>query len=182
MIYYTGIGSRETPDNIMDEMSRLASHFASRGWTLRSGGADGADTAFEWGCRGGRQKDGSVGAMEIFLPWKRFNNNTSDLFDIPDAAYEITKQYHPAWERLTTPVRKLMARNAQQVLGKNLDSPSTFVVCWTPDGCTNHETRNQKTGGTGQAISIASESGIPVINLQTDDALDRIKYIIMELT
>lgn len=176
MIYYTGIGSRETPDNILEEMGRLAGHFASRGWTLRSGGAPGADTAFEWSCCGAK------GAMEIFLPWKRFNNNTSDLFDIPDAAYQISKQYHPAWERLTTPVRKLMARNAQQVLGKNLDSPSTFVVCWTPDGCTSHETRKQKTGGTGQAISIASESGIPVINLQTDDSLERIKYLITELT
>ena len=175
MIYYTGVGSRETPQSIMEEMLRIAQKFGKLGWTLRSGAAPGADGAFEIGC------DSVLGPKEIFLPWANFNSNPSPHFEIPDRAYEISSRYHPAWVRLKTPVRRLMARNAQQVLGKNLDSPSSFVVCWTPDGCTNHESRTQATGGTGQAISIASAHNIPVINLQTEDAIDRLQYILTEL-
>ena len=176
MIYYTGIGSRTTPEDILVKIDCYAMLFAmAKKWTLRSGGADGADAAFEKGCTDVK------GRKEIYLPWRGFNGNASPLFDIPDAAFELSAKYHPAWNRLTTPVKRLMARNAQQVLGENLDTPSTFVVCWTPDGCTNHASRTQATGGTGQAISIASEHGIPVINLQTEDAHARLGYIIKEL-
>jgi hypothetical protein len=38
MKYYTGIGSRETPDHIQTDMFILAGE--SFGWTLRSGAAD----------------------------------------------------------------------------------------------------------------------------------------------
>jgi hypothetical protein len=175
MIYYTGIGSRTTPEDIITEMADLASFFAARKFTLRSGGADGADLAFELGCNYAK------GAKEIYLPWKRFNNSNSELHHIPDQAFVIAAAYHPAWTRLKEPSKKLMARNVQQVLGKNLDTPSSFVVCWTPDGCTSHETRSQKTGGTGQAISIASKSKILIFNLQHKDAIEQIEKFTMEL-
>ena len=161
MKYYAGIGSRETPLNILVLMKFIALDLSAAGYTLRSGGADGADLAFESGTT---QK-------EIFLPWKGFNNNTSLLFDIPEKAHEISSVHHPRWQYLREPVKKLMARNAQQVLGKNLDSPVEFVICWTPDGCTKGSERTNTTGGTGQAISIASAFSIPVYNLQRE--LDR---------
>lgn len=175
MIYYTGIGSRTIPNHILQEMHQLGIFFAIKNWVLRSGGADGADIAFEWGCNIAK------GQKEIFLPWKGFNYNSSELYDIPNEAFKISEHYHPAWNALSDPVKKLMARNAQQVLGKNLDSPSTFVVCYTQDGCTTHQTRTQTTGGTGQAISIASECGIPVFNLQNKFAIDEIQEFIQDI-
>ena len=53
--------------------------------------------------------------------------------------------------------RKFHARNCYQVLGKDLQSPSNFVLCWTPGGAV--------TGGTGQALRIAIDRGIPVFNM-----------------
>ena len=50
MIRYSGIGSRETPDNVLVVMEKLGAAFAKKGFVLRSGGADGADSAFERGC------------------------------------------------------------------------------------------------------------------------------------
>lgn len=157
-MYYAGIGSREVPQEAKWEIHKIAYSLANERWTLRSGGAPGADIAFEYGC--------GDGAKEIFLPWKNFNENPSLLFDIPDKAFEISAQHHPRWKFLREPIRRLMARNAQQVLGKNLDTPVEFVVCWTPDGCTKGEERTKDTGGTGQAIAIASAHNIPVFNLQ----------------
>lgn len=46
---YAGIGSRQTPDDILELMHRIGSTLAINGFTLRSGGAVGADTAFEQG-------------------------------------------------------------------------------------------------------------------------------------
>jgi hypothetical protein len=47
------------------------------------------------------------------------------------------------------------------ILGKNLDEPVKFVVCWTPGG--------KVVGGTGVAIQIAHKNNIPVINLFKDE-------------
>ena len=64
---YAGIGSRETPAHVLEIMATVANEMATRGWTLRSRRADGADSAFEAGAR-------SVnGPMEIFIPWSGFN-------------------------------------------------------------------------------------------------------------
>lgn len=55
---YAGIGSRSTPDDVIDKMHVLGEHFAHKGWLLRSGAADGADSAFEHGCdNGGGEKE-----------------------------------------------------------------------------------------------------------------------------
>ena len=45
--YYTGIGSRDTPMPIMYLMDRVATYIGSKGYTLRSGAAAGAASAFE---------------------------------------------------------------------------------------------------------------------------------------
>lgn len=147
---YAGIGSRQTPDEICAVMTRTAARLSARGLVLRSGGAQGADQAFERGVP-------TDGKMEIFLPW-RSSTHASTLCHPPPKSFEIAQAFHPAWDRLSAAARKLMARNCQQVLGRNLDDPSKFVLCWTRDG--------GPTGGTGQAIRIAMAHRIPVFNLQ----------------
>ena len=46
---YAGIGSRETPPRVFKQMTDIARTLAGRGWRLRLGGAEGADTAFSAG-------------------------------------------------------------------------------------------------------------------------------------
>lgn len=137
------------------------------GWVLRSGGAQGADSAFERGC------DIVGGKKEIFLPWKEFNNNPSFRFNIPREAYDLALQYHPnpVWLKQSNHVIRLMARNMQQIFGHNLDVNTRFVVCWTQDG--TEKVTTAKTGGTGQAIRAAVSNGIPVFNLMRSGAVER---------
>jgi hypothetical protein len=164
IMYYTGIGSRETPATILATMTALALKLEHDGWILRSGAAPGADSAFEEG----------VQAKDIYLPWPGFQGSTS-LFQGPKPeAFEIAAPHHPYWDKLSFPVKKLMARNAHQVLGTQLDSPSDFIVCWTPDGCKSQAERTSSTGGTGLAISLADSLGIPVFNLRNTDDLSTI--------
>lgn len=47
--YYTGVGSRNTPQDMMKLMTQVVTKPETLGYSLRSGAADGADTAFENG-------------------------------------------------------------------------------------------------------------------------------------
>lgn len=145
---YAGIGSRTTPLPIQRGMTRIAQRLAARGFTLRSGAADGADTAFEAG----------AGAKEIFVPWKGFGASKEGVvIPLTNESVALTRRFHPAYDRLSPAVRRLMIRNAHQVLGADLESPVAFVLCWTPGG--------RGEGGTGQAIRIARAHDIPVFDL-----------------
>lgn len=173
---YTGVGSRETPQKIQDLMANLASEFHSLGYVLRSGAAEGADVAFEKGA--GKQK-------EIYLPWNGFRGRRHGvdgaILYTSNEALKMAIEHHPAGEKMSPVVRSFMTRNVFQVLGMNLDSPSEVVICWTRDGCESAKTRRFKTGGTGQAIAVASSLGIPVINLANNDALARIEAFLNRL-
>lgn len=151
--YYTGIGSRETPLDIGLKMAGIANMLGKQGYTLRSGGADGADTYFEQGC--------GLQPKEIYLPWKNFNKNPSDLFEVSNEALNIAKSIHPNWTNLTHGAKLLHARNVYQVLGKDLQTPSSFLICWTKKG--------ESVGGTRTAIELALKKGIPVYNLAVRD-------------
>jgi hypothetical protein len=67
----TGIGSRDTPRDVLDTMTNLMYELHKDGWILRSGGASGADDAFEKGIlnyTGKIEED----YAEIFIPWNNF--------------------------------------------------------------------------------------------------------------
>jgi hypothetical protein len=157
-VFYTGIGSRTTPASVLRDMEHIAQGFASKGWVLRSGGAAGADSAFERGA-GDR--------VQIFLPWRGFRDSASKFTAPSDAAMQLAGRFHPAWEHCSPTARKFHARNAHQILGPDLDSPSSLVVCWTPGG--------ELVGGTAQALRMATHYGIPVFNLGSSQGLPALR-------
>lgn len=165
MNIYTGIGSRSTPPHICTVMTSLAVFLSWRGWVLRSGGADGADTAFE---EGGNDK-------EIYLPWPHFNNNPSRICRVTEEAITESLKFHPTPHKLSNAVRKIMGRNLYQVVGLDFKSPSKFVVCWTPFPTEDALDPKLGIGGTGQAIRIANHYCIPIYNLREADAIDKLK-------
>lgn len=156
---YTGVGSRQTPFEVRKLMTRIAFFLERRGYVLRSGGAVGADSAFEAGVSDSSMK-------EVYLPWRGFNTKVSRYEGVDPKALEMAARFHPAWDDLSTGARELHARNCYQVLGRNLDAPSRFVVCWTKAG--------RAVGGTAQALRIAAHYGIPVFNLGNDKHLSHV--------
>lgn len=167
-IYYAGIGARKTPKNILELMSNIGEHYAKCGFILRSGGADGADKAFEIGC------DRVNGKKEIYLPWKGFNGSTSEFILSSNEAYKIASEFHPSWDYLKSSVKGLHARNTHQILGSDLKTPSKFVVCWTEKGL--------DIGGTAQAIRLARGSGIKVFNIGAYENLRDFKLDLLNYT
>jgi hypothetical protein len=166
---YAGVGARKTPRDVLHLMTRIAVKLDEWGWGLRSGGAEGADEAF----------DHAVSRAEIYLPWPKFAANRNRTHPLPTGpeittygrptvtARDIAAKHHPRWTDLEQGVRKLHARNAHEILGRDCASPSAMVVCWTPDGSTGITTAH--TGGTGQAILIAIGYRVPIFNLARPD-------------
>jgi hypothetical protein len=175
---YTGIGSRRTPTPIRELMSAVASRMANDRWTLRSGGAAGADQAFQAGAAQ------AGGAIELYLPWPTFQSaNLERLGAVTvclqrpaPAAAAIAARWHPSWDALSLAARSLHARNSHEILGVNLDAASSFVLCWTPDAGLDGSAPT--SGGTGQALRIAVAHGITVFNLARPDHERRIRSLL----
>ena len=154
---YAGIGSRETPHDILELMTAEAGRLVYEDEAvLRSGGAKGADKAFELGC------DVTLGDKEIFRTdtfVKRYDNVEKSHGYDPDnweRAFDLAEEYHPNWGACSGFARKLHARNGFIVLGERLNDPVDFIVCWTEGG--------KLKGGTAQALRIAKDYDIPVLN------------------
>lgn len=159
--YYTGVGSRETPLEIIELIKIIARKLSLMGYILRSGGADGSDNAFEIGC------DVVNGKKDIYLPWRGFNKSNSPLFNVCPKALDLASKIHPAWGKLSQGAKKLHARNCYQVLGEDLNEPSKVLICWTKNG--------EKIGGTRTAIVLAEQNNIPVYNLAITEHLNKLK-------
>ncbi len=170
--YYAGIGSRKTPPEERNRIREIALELNRQGYTLRSGGADGADTYFEEGAT----------KKEIFLPWDGFNKRPISKDASPgatyfqgatDAAVALAQRVIDGFEDRNVAVRMILARNMHQVLGEDLRTPVEFVVCWTPEG--------KVIGGTGHAIKLARSRGIPVYNLARPSDVAKLRKKIFQV-
>ncbi len=170
--FYTGVGSRDTPPEILTMMMLIGFKMAESGYILRSGGAKGADSYFYYGAIQWLMKTVPTGKdfANIYLPYNGFNRNTkddlSDAFsvftDYPlhEAAVHLASKIHPAWDRCSDFAQKAHGRNCFQVLGHELNKPSRILFCWAPP-LSNGEVK----GGTATAWKLAGIVGIKRINL-----------------
>ncbi len=160
---YAGIGSRRTPQPILNLMAQLGHAFASLDWTLRSGNCLGADQAFQQSANAVDPK-----LVELYLPWKGYEAKAikpdNAVYTANSQAFSTAGEFHPAWNRCGNVARKMHARNAQIIMGHSLAQPAGLVICWTPGG--------KETGGTGQGIRIAGVYGVPVFNLALESGRD----------
>ena len=150
MKIYAGIGSRETPDNILLLMTKISSTLEDMGYILRSGGATGADTAFESG---------------IVIP------NNKDIIYPHEATLEgidLASKLHPAWDRCDNDARMKHGRNSMIILGRDLLQPVNFVICWTEDA--------KLKGGAAMGIRIANLYKIPVFNLADPTTIKKLNF------
>lgn len=162
-LIYAGVGSRETPDHILDLMETFARLVAEQGnWVLYSGNAVGADRAFQTGACMGK------GQAIVFLPWERYKvggwastfvtPTSSTLFSNIKKMREMGVLEQSHINRLTEGGMKLHGRNYHQILGYGNQYPrASLLVCWTRDGL--------DVGGTATAIKLARVSGLTVKNL-----------------
>jgi hypothetical protein len=158
--YITVIGSRETPEWVLEEMKRIMNEHIEEGYIVRSGGAAGADHV--------ATQFAPPEYREIYLPWDSFNglyHNGKDIlrWDFSPVKKDATATAQEVRDILGAPPLtkqshiNFHSRNMMQVLGYNLDTPSDVVLCYT-DGA-------RMIGGTASAIMLARLLEIKIINL-----------------
>lgn len=173
---YAGIGSRETPEDILCIQFRLGKTLCDIGWHGLSGEAPGPDQVYHEGAKQSRRYK-EVG-FTAFLPWSGFEKAWHD----PSKGYWDLKRtgfIKRAWwlgigARGTDAGLKqggiaMHSRNAHQILDVDMRSPVQFVSCYArPKGKEGHV-----HGGTGTAVALAMHFHIEVLNLYTDEAMGR---------
>lgn len=140
MKFYAGIGSRQTPEDVLLLMTEISVWMGERGFCLRSGGAIGADSAFQ-----------------LMPDMLRFPVEIFKAIDCTNEAMEYSAKFHPNWNACSNYAKSLHGRNAMILLGEDLKTPVEMVICWTPNG--------EEVGGTGQALRIAKYNNIKIANL-----------------
>ena len=177
-VYYTGVGSRKVTHKQGYELHNTAIRLHRLGLCLRSGGATGADSYFEAGvdnnwCDSLSSNDNP---SEIFVPYLGFGCKGYKITHLPSRyiplsaideslvqkARSIARDVHPAWGKLTDAGRALHVRNIFQVLGRDLETPSSFLLCAAPY---TDKKNGTPTGGTRTAWMIAKQHGIDCYNL-----------------
>lgn len=152
---YAGIGNKKTPENIINIIKIVAILLSHDKYVCATGACTGADQAFA---------EGTImanGFVHLHVPWESYeigwrsklkgHIRTFVLKDDDVEAYNTVAIFHPAYHKLSPSVKALHARSY------NIVKNASFMVCWTEDG--------QVTGGTGQAIKIATYFHLPIYNL-----------------
>jgi len=153
---YAGIGNRDTPDEILELMTKIASRLAVHGYTLMSGGAKGADNAFESGTA--FKRVWTVKDMTSMHGQPGYEAHRKTAID-----------HHPAWWRINSPyVQDLFVRNVYIVRGTQYWPSASFIICYCKD---------ENKGGTAHSLKVARDVNIPVYNLAKGDPQDVLKTL-----
>ena len=171
---YAGVGSRRTPPDILDAMADIAQTLGDAGTTLSTGGAYGADKAFETGAL---RTDAPI---TVHTPWPGYNGyrpgrdpetdidvvHPKSTESVQGRSYaELAREHHPYWNRCSRGARALFVRNVS-ILAGALDGddgtlPVRAVIAYTPNGLPV----GREAGGTGHTLRTADSLGIPCVNL-----------------
>lgn len=167
---YTVSANQDIPDNISDILTSVVKRFSEADYTLRTGGNKGVDDLLESLSK----------RTEIHLPWRGFNDKQSKFTFNTKNSFEIAKQFSPVYENMKDSVKAMLARNVRMMLGKDLKSPTMFLITWTADGAESASERTGKTGFAGHLIAMASAMRVPVYNLSKPNTLDRIQQYLSQ--
>jgi len=165
-LIYSGVGSRKTPLEICQIMTKIGEKLQNKGYILRSGAAIGADKAFE---KNVNPKNKCIYTVQNYdYSQENYDFCYNELISVWDKNLPFDE-----YENYS---KILLLRDINQVLGsKNtVLEKSKFLICYTP-----HERYElsppYSVGGSRIAIRCALKHGIKVHNLVNPETLKTVK-------
>lgn len=174
---FAGVGPRNTPSDVLAEMTAMGELFASLNWIGCSGFGQGADQAWLEKVPHKQQ--------EVWLPWGNYNRAQLDTDKekrfrilVPTEVMNsiASKHYAQNWNAASQGVRLLMMRNVAIMLGNHGNQPVDLVAYWQSE-----ENEFSMFGGTNHGIRVAVEAGIPCFNIRKQKDVDAMSAFVEKL-
>lgn len=162
-------GNYNAPENIVDAIREFGDLIQKSGYVIRASSMNGFDKMVMDNFRD----------AEFHIPWKGFGDctNPKSSYD-SDQCKEFAKRYLPEWSSLKESHQAFWGKNVRLVLGKNLDAHAYAAVVWSDDGVEGPSNRGQRSGHAGHVAALCHACGIPVININNPNAIQRLRDII----
>ncbi len=145
------------PQEAKDKMFVLASKLINKGFTVR---VNGDDKSFLE-----RLTSLSSKFVEIYIPWRNFNEIDSKHYYNTLTANHIAQTNFSAWDKIPDAVKKFMARNVRMIFGDKNNSITMALVTWSQDGANKAHEVNKETGRASFIIKTAATYHFSVVNV-----------------
>lgn len=169
---YAPIGvfvDRAFPQEVKDRLRGVIIKLVSKQFTVRVNGDDKDFIA--------SLKDISETNLEIYIPWKPFNDIETKHYFNTESSKLIAAKFFPAWDKIPDSAKAFLARNMRLLFGDKNNSCVKALVTWSEDGASRTSEISQSTGKSSQIIRAATYYSTPVFNVQkagTEDALAKV--------
>lgn len=162
-------GNYGAPDSLIPVIREIADICRNAGLTIRASSMDGFDKLVM----------NNVPDAEFHIPWKDFGGvtNAKSTFN-SEICKEFAKRTLPEWGGLKESHQAFFCKNVRLVLGKNLDSHCQVAIIWSEDGVEGPANRGQRSSHAGHIAALCHACGIPVINLNNPNAVQRLRNLI----
>lgn len=182
--YAAIVGSRNTPEIILEYLIRIGRTLTDMGYAISSGDAYDADRAGwygalqakrfrEVGCRifvNKSYRNGyPIGSFTGFIDSRQFTG-------VQPMAEAIALKARGTFAGLNKWGIELHTRNVYQILGSTLEERVEYCILYAPT-----VGKDRVSGGTNTAFQIAKTTGVPtIINLYTEEGLEWAKAFLAE--
>jgi hypothetical protein len=153
---------RDFPDEIKEKFYTVISKLVAKKYTVR---INGDDKEFA-----NKVKSLSDKFIEIYIPWKGFNDIETKHYFNQLTAKHIAQSNFIAWDKIPDPVKSMLARNVRMIFGDKNNSIALCVITWSPDGASKYSEVTKETGRASFVITVASKYSFPVLNIQKPNA------------
>lgn len=164
-IYY----DKDFPDHVKNTLLTIASRFIATQRTVRYNAMEKEDHD--------KFQDLSREFTEAYAPWKGFNGIDTKFGYHSDTSKAITKDNFSGYDKVHNVVQAILASNTRMIFGERNNSNPLCLITWSPDGVTSKNEVTKETGKPSYIINLASKYGIPIVNIQKDNAISMLEKI-----
>lgn len=146
------------PNEIKEEIYSMIDKLLAKQYTIR---INGDDKEFI-----DRLSQLNSDRIEVYIPWKNFNNIDSKFYFSHEALKSIARSNFLGWDKIPDTVKGILTRNVRMLLGTSNNSVCMCVVLYTTDGAVKKSQVTKETGKLSFVITTADKFRIPIINLK----------------
>lgn len=112
-----------------------------------------------------RLTDLSAKFVEIYVPWRNFNELQSKHSWNTITCKHIAQQHFMGWDKIPDPVKAILSSQVRLIFGDRNNSVAMALITYTKDGASRVTEITKETGRPSFVIKVASSYGFPVINI-----------------